>query len=314
MNMKTLLLICLALIIFPVGVTNAAGRSTIDGHATDDTETAGRNAVVSLGHCSGTLITDLIVLTAAHCVPVGLRVARPDDNTTVHCSKLWDQHKLQARAWEDPMVWHPIPPRKTLSIAFGVDRARQRMPIKVRAYSIPRCADIALLQLVRRASKALVTPMKVLTKPSLGTTDFDALLLEARLYYAGWGLGKKSPKQLPNRQTGRVSYWDRNACLLFTLPPERSGGERIVGGDSGSPLIMRHRGTDLVVGVLFGRGLPDSDTCGRPLLPPPQRHGAYTPTFRGAIPGTEATDLAAWLAHFAPEAIYPPRATNSEPD
>lgn len=287
----------------PLLLPAAMAQTTSNGQARDDRATADRNAVVFLGHCSGTLITEFIVLTAAHCIPPAARRPRPVDDTTSHCAHLPDQHDLQRNAWEDPMQWHLIPLADTFSVALGADRDDLRMVIKVRAYTMARCADIALLQLVRRVSPALVTPMPVLTAPP--ETDLDRFLREAEMRYAGWGLGTRSPEELPRRQTGRTSYWDRNACLLFTLPPERADGQRVALGDSGSPLILRVNGREMVAGVLFGSGLPDRDPCGLPLLPPPQRHGAYTPTFRPAIPGTDATDIGAWIAGFAPQAARP---------
>lgn len=40
-----------------------------------------------------------------------------------------------------------------------------------------------------------------------------------------------------------------------------------------------------------------------PRLPVPERHGSYTATWRGPIPGTDATDIVAWLSHHVPGAL-----------
>ena len=129
--------------------------------------------------------------------------------------------------------------------------------------------------------------------------------LSNQVLYAGWGIAKGKPqKRAPRvRNTGAVEYWTRNLCHIFTLPPVRPTGERILKGDSGSPLMVVHEGRRLVAGVLFGSGIPDHEACGLPRLRVPERHGSYTPTFRGEVPGTDATGIAEWLTRMAPEAV-----------
>ena len=89
MRLLTIALFCLC-ILMPQ-LVRAAGSERSNGQARDDRATVERNAVVFLGHCSGTLITDLIVLTAAHCVAPQCRLPRPREEAGTRCVALADQ-------------------------------------------------------------------------------------------------------------------------------------------------------------------------------------------------------------------------------
>ncbi|MDD9716547.1 trypsin-like serine protease [Dinoroseobacter sp. PD6] len=269
----------------------------------DDANTPAANAVVSLGRCTGTLITPRIILTAAHCLPSGLRV---DATASVpeRCARFPQQHEISKEPHENPFAWTTFPTRAAPVARFGTDSASRRISMKAEAYSLPACADMALLRLSHDVPSAVATPLPVLVT---GPEGLPPPWRDFPLRHAGWGAASVEELDGAVRQTGTVRPWTENACTLFALPPVRPNGARILTGDSGSPLLAMletpQGPQEHVIAVLFASGAPDIATCGPPALRVPQRHGAYTATWRKALPESDATDLGAWLTHHAPDAV-----------
>ncbi|MEM6635738.1 MAG: hypothetical protein AAF667_07585 [Pseudomonadota bacterium] len=268
-----------------------------------DLATPEANAVARLAGCTAVLVTDLILVTAAHCLNTAYRQEPPEDAKDI-CQRMPDHHGLQDHPKNDIGGWQEIQTseRPRPSVVFGATQdRRRRFETEIFQYALPRCADIALLRLFRRVPAGVAKPLPVVTRidpvPRTGATIFDA----AELRYAGWGFTAEGQPQA-SRQTGRTGFWDQNGCMLYALPPQRPDGQRILKGDSGSPLIISQAGARAVVGILFGLGEPDRDICGKPKLRLPGEYGAYTPTWRPTPMGTDATDLGEWFRKLIPEA------------
>jgi hypothetical protein len=287
-----LIFLCLGPFGFLSGAVDAADRTR------DDTNTPEANAVVRIGGCTGTLITDRLVLSAAHCAPAG--IPQPPPEQPLPCERLPQQRDLQiSPAWQDPMQFHDISPNRRPLVRFGQNADAFGLGMRAEAYSLPYCADMVLLRLPHPVPAGVARPLPVLV--GLGPDRSDLPWDQLQLRHSGWGEAKHDFNPEPVRRVGPVQPWTQNACHLFTLPPLRKDGARIVNGDSGSPLIAQDtRGREFVIGVIFGSGAPDQSTCGAPHLRVPARHGTYTPTWRGAVPGTDATALGVWIAHHAP--------------
>ncbi len=258
-----------------------------------------RDAVVSLGGCTGALVAPDLVLTAGHCLPVPHRAARPAGAAPHDCAALPDQARVQGAPWEDSDRWYAT--RIAPPVRVGPDAEAPLFRSRAVAYALPRCADMALLRLAEPVPPEVARPLPILTRAPLA----GRLPRRTALRHVSFApLPGARPGTAP-RVTGPLLYWGENDCVLVALPPDRGDGRRLASGDSGAPLLMRDRdGREVVAGVLFVIGQPDRATCGTIAPSPHAQHGAWTPTWRPAPPGTAATDIGDWLRRMAPQALH----------
>ncbi len=255
-----------------------------------------RDAVVAFAACSGVLIAPDVVLTAGHCAPAAVRQVRPVGRPPHDCKGLRQQSALQQTPWEDADRWYAV--AAPAVVHFGPDRRRPRFSREVVAYALPRCADLLLLKLRFQVPLYVARALPVLTSNPLG----DAGDLEMR--HAGFGGGAR-------RGTGPVDIVGLNGCAILGLGPRRVSGRALVPGDSGAPLLMRGAATradgsreEVVAGIAYAVGIADAQTCGMPALRRIAGLSSWTPTARGALPGTEATPLGDWLRRMVPQADH----------
>ncbi len=162
---------------------------------TDDIGSPTTNAVVSLGGCTGTLITSQIVLTAGHCFDGTRYRERPEG----HVDYPHDDGG-GCNDWQDPTRWYNFASGRTVRVKVGVDQTQPDQTFMADQYSLPGCVDILMVKLTRPVPRSVAVPVEVATRNSFlesirgsdlrmvgfGTTGLDDLIKLSFAQLDGW--------------------------------------------------------------------------------------------------------------------------------
>lgn len=235
-----------------------------------DTDTPEANATVWIGGCSGALVVPDMIVAAAPCLETR---ARPVGGGGLACDDP-----------QSPCGWQMLP--APVSVRVGNDTTLPLFETSAAEYTLPGCADVALLRLKDAVPAEHARPVKVLTRLGGRPGALPAAALDGeRLYAAGW-IEVAATEMHPLRQaaTLRLARLDENAMYLRPVARLRTAPR-----DPGGPVYWRHAsGRFYLVGLGQGSGADASEA-------------GYTPTFGN--PHGEGAGVGAFLEATAPDAV-----------
>ena len=227
-----------------IGATNPA---TAVFNGATDTSSPHNDATVSIGGCTGTLITPRVVVSAAHCFN--------------HRDPVGDLPDTSPGNWEIPYQWTPLTDYPDgVEVRIGLDRTQPQWRTNAYWYNMPGHQDVMMFGLEEPVPSFIAVPAKPMTRVPLPWL-FNPFAPRDFLI-AGYGrttLGN-SGGNATRRQIGEASFGEFPSSNSVAQPNmiEVVGKSRAVArsGDSGGPLFWLDGTKRVYVGSLQQHG-PD---------------------------------------------------------